>query len=106
MEGATAELAERMLQTPRSDNNLRIRVETEHLIRRYAVWNRLNANQVLHFPRLDLNYLKELTISIYQLNFTPAYIRDKVAHDRSEIFELDEHRNEPGFIRVRLYSCF
>lgn len=70
------------------------------------MWKKLNVNQVLYFPRLDLNYLKELTISIYQLNFTPAYIRDKVIHDGSEIFELDEHRNESGFIRVRLYSCF
>lgn len=106
MDGATAELAEQMLQKARSENTLRLRVETEHLARRNAMWNRLNENQILDFPRLDIDFLKELTVGIYQIRLAPAYIQDKLVRDESEVFELDEHRNEAGFLRVRVYSRF
>lgn len=56
MLGATAETARRILQAARKDNELKLRVEAEKLGRRPAQWNRLNANQVLDFPRLALNY--------------------------------------------------
>ncbi|KMQ84738.1 hypothetical protein RF55_17216, partial [Lasius niger] len=99
MEGATAELARRMLERARQENRLKIRVEIEHLARRNAMWNRLNANQVPDFPRLEFNYLKDLVMGIYQLSLAPSYIQDKVARDGTEILKLDEHRYEPGFIR-------
>lgn len=106
MEGATAELARRMLERARQENRLKIRVEMEHLARKNAMLNRLNANQVPDFPRLEFNYLKDLVMSIYQLSLAASYIQAKVARDGTEILELDEHRYEPGFIRVRLYSRF
>ncbi|EGI66282.1 hypothetical protein G5I_05245 [Acromyrmex echinatior] len=104
MDGATAELAEQMLQKARSENTLRLRVETEHLARRNAMWNRFNDNKILDFPRLDIDFLKELTVGIYQIRLAPAYIQDKLVRDESEVFELDEHRNEAGFLRVRVFS--
>ncbi|EGI65266.1 hypothetical protein G5I_06265 [Acromyrmex echinatior] len=106
MDGATAELAEQMLQKARSENTLRLRVETEHLARRNAMWNRLNENQILDFPRLDIDFLKELTVGIYQIRLAPAYIQDKLVRDESEVFELDEHRNEANFLKVWVYSRF
>lgn len=106
MEEATAEYARRMLERARRENHLKIRVELENLARRNAMWERLNANQALDFPILDIDYLKDLTMGVYQLSLAASYIQDKVARDEAEIFELDEHRYEPGFIRVRLYSRF
>lgn len=106
MEGVMAKLAQGMLERARQENRLKIRVEIEHLARRNAMWNRLNANQVPVFLRLEFNYLKDLVMGIYQLSLAPSYIQDKVARDGTGILELDEHRYKPGFIRVRLYSSF
>lgn len=106
MAGATAELAQQMLERAQAENTLRLRVEREFLGRRNAMWNLLNENHVLDFPRLDIDYLKDLTVGIYQIHLAPAYIQDKLLRDGSEVFEFDEHRDEDGFLRVRLYSRF
>lgn len=106
MEGATRELARTIHQKLHAVNTVRARVEAENLARRNGMWNHLNEDHLPLFPRLDLNYLKELTVGIYQINLAPAYIQDKLAREGAEILELDEHNNEPGFLRVRLYSRF
>jgi len=58
------------------------------------------------FPSLNLNYLKELTVGIYQINLAPAYIEDKLQREETEVFELDKLADERGLIRVRTYSRF
>jgi len=55
---------------------------------------------------LDLDYLKELTIVVYQIKLSRSYIQNKLQREGTEIFELDEFRDEPDLIRVRIYSCF
>ncbi|KMQ84946.1 hypothetical protein RF55_16831 [Lasius niger] len=105
MEGATLELAQAILERARTLNALKQRVIEQGLARRNGMWQRLNEDKVRDFPILELNYLKELTVGIYQLSLAPAYIQDKVARDGIKVFELDEHREE-GLIRVRLFSRF
>lgn len=76
MEGV--ELARRMFERARQENRLKIRVEMEYLARRNAMWNRLNANQVPDFPRLEFNYLKDLVMGIYQLSLASSYIQEYI----------------------------
>lgn len=106
IEGANAELAQIMLQKSRIPNVVQTRVEMDNLHTRNARWIHLNANHVPFFPRLNLNYLKELTVGIYQINLAPAYIQDKLQREQAEVFELDELADERGLIRVRIYSRF
>lgn len=58
------------------------------------------------FPILDLDYLKDLTVGIYQINLAPSYVQDKLLRDNDEEFQIDQHINEPDFLRIRLYSRF
>ncbi|KYN20618.1 hypothetical protein ALC57_07026, partial [Trachymyrmex cornetzi] len=47
-----------------------------------------------------------LTVGIYQINLASSYIQDKLLKDNDEEFQLDQHFNESGFLRIRLYSRF
>ena len=78
MEGATAEVAERMLEKSRTPNVIQARVEMDNLHTRNAWWGQLNANHVPYFPKLDFKYLMDMLMGIYQLNLAPAYIQDKL----------------------------
>lgn len=106
MDGATAEVARNMLERARTVNRLQERVERENLARLRAVWNPLNANIVIDFPVLNMDYLTELTIGIYQLKLAPAYVQDQQARDDNNEFHINLHRNEPGFLHCRFYSRF
>ncbi|KAL1488612.1 hypothetical protein ABEB36_014415 [Hypothenemus hampei] len=107
MSGADLELARKMLVRSRTPNVLQARLEVDHALRtRHAGWVRLTADHAPRFPYLDLDYLKDLTLGVYQLNLAPAYIQDKLQREDLEVFEFDEFLNEPGLIRCRIYSRF
>ncbi|XP_051176697.1 uncharacterized protein LOC127291551 [Leptopilina boulardi] len=106
MAGANRQLAEQMLEKSRRPNAVQERVQLENLERRNALWIRLNVDQVPHFPRLTLEYLQDLTVGVYQVKLSPGYIQDKVIREENEEFQIDEHFNEIGFIRIRIYSRF
>lgn len=106
MEGATAELAREILQRSQAVNVVQARVEVDNLVRRNGQWRRIHHADIPDFPVLDLEYLKHITIGVYQVNLAPSYIQDKVLKENDEEFQLDESMNEPGFIRIRLYSRF
>lgn len=38
------------------------------------------------------------------MRLSPLYIQDNLVRDEDKQFQLYEHLNEPGFLRVRLYS--
>jgi len=106
MEGVTADLAREMLQKARTANNLQNKVLQENLGRCIAIWNTLDHNQVLDFPPLTVNYLRDLTMSICQIELAPSYIQDKLSRDNSEILQVDVHQQEAGLVRLRVYSRF
>ncbi|XP_024884657.1 uncharacterized protein LOC112462835 [Temnothorax curvispinosus] len=106
MEGATAQAAQEILERSRIPNAVQARVEVDNLTRRNAQWRRLNHRDIPEFPLLDLEYLRHLTLGVYQINLAPSYIQDKVLRDNDEEFQLDKHLNEAGFLRIRVYSRF
>ena len=77
MRNATPELAIQILQRAQSPNQVQKRVVNQNLTARNAQWRRINHCDVLHFPILDINYLKDLTVGIYQIYLVPGYIQDK-----------------------------
>ena len=106
IEGVTAEVAERMLEKSRTPNVIQARVEIYNVHTRNARWDKFNANHIPYFPRLDYNYLTNLTMGIYQLKLAPAYIQDKLQREQAEQFQIDELLDERGLIRVRMYFRF
>lgn len=68
-------------------------------------------NQIHDFPLLALEYLKKLTVGIYQLNLAASYVQDKQDRESTEVFEVEMMRDhdripEPGLLRVRAYFRF
>ncbi|XP_058796541.1 uncharacterized protein LOC131667246 [Phymastichus coffea] len=106
MQGADAAQAREIIRRSRMPNVVQARVEVENLVRRNGQWRRLNQEAVVDFPIFDLDYLRDLTIGTYQVNLSPSYVQDKVVRDNDEEFQLDQNINEPGFLRIRLYSRF
>lgn len=106
MEGATVELAQQMLLKSQTPNAVQARVEIDNLQRRNGQWRRLHRNDIHDFPVLGLAFLKDFTLGIYQINLSPSYIQDKLERENDEEFQLDEHLNERGFLRVRVFSRF
>lgn len=103
---ADAVLANELLQRAREPNVMQARVEIENLKTRNGRWIQLDHYNEAGFPHLTLEYLKDLTVGIYQVPLAPAYIQDKIRRDQHEVFEFDQSINEPGLIRVRIYSRF
>lgn len=106
MQGATVEMAQKMLAKLRDANVVQALFEVENLQRRNDQWIQLQANNLSDFPRLTVEYLRSITLETYQIKLAPSYIQQKLQRDETEILELDVHFNEPGFIRLRIYSRF
>jgi len=71
-----------------------------------ARWVHLHEGQLRDFPRLTIEYLRDLTVGIFQVRLARSYIQDKMQRDAQEEFQLDSLFDEPGFIRVRVFSRF
>lgn len=106
MQDATIQLAREMINRSIMPNVVKARVEVDNLIRRNGQWVPLNDQGLIDFPILNLNYLRDLTVGTYQVDLSSSYIQDKLIRDNDEQFQLDENVNEPGFLRIRLYSRF
>jgi len=106
MRGADAQFAQSILQRAQKINVLRARVEVDNLLRRGGEWVRLDENQAQDFPRLDLQYLRDICLGVYQVNLAPSYIQDKLEREGNDVFQYDQNRVEPNLIRVRVFSRF
>ncbi|KYM97816.1 hypothetical protein ALC62_03856 [Cyphomyrmex costatus] len=112
MEGADAEKAYEMLEKAKEPNIVQALVEVENLKTRNAQrWVPINDAQLVDFPMLDIEYLKMLTVGIYQIKLAPAYVQDNVQRNDDEQFHIDMLRDanrlpQPGLLRVRIYSRF
>lgn len=106
MEEANAGLARELLDKSREVNIVQARVEVERMCYRNAQWIHLHEGQLRDFPRLTLEYLRDLTIGTFQVRLARSYIQDKMQRDAQEEFQLDSLFDEQGFIRVRVFSRF
>lgn len=78
MNGASVDFARNMLERARTVNHLKDKLELENLVRQRAIWYPLNTNLLQDFPILNINYLTELTVGIYQIELALAYIQDSM----------------------------
>jgi len=79
MERVNRELARQLLEKTNKVNVVQALIEAEHLNTRNAQrWVCLNVQHVPDFPILDLHFLRDLTVGIYQIHLAPSYIQDKL----------------------------
>lgn len=60
---------------------------------------------------MTLDFIKNLTVGIYQIKLASSYIQDKLQRDEEEEFQVEMLRDinrlpQPGLMRVRLFSRF
>lgn len=106
MNDANEQLAQEMINRFRTPNLIQEKVERERLATRNGTWQRMDAALFPSFPRITLDYLKDLIFGSYQIRLAPSYIQDKLLRDDVDIFQVDSSRTEEGFLRVRVYSRF
>jgi len=103
MAGADSEFAQLMLERSRMPNVLMQRVEEERLhTHQGGRWVPLREANLLGFPILPLEYLRDFTFGTYQIKLAPGYVQDRTARDREMRFEVIMH--EPGLLRAKVYS--
>lgn len=113
MRGADENLAQSMLARVKDINVVQARVDQDPSLRGWSMhrWARFTAEHVTDFPVLTLDFLKELTVGVYQINLAPSYVHDKLTRDdgdelQIELLQDNDRVPEPGFLRIRVYSRF
>lgn len=105
MPGTNIQFARRILERFNDVNVIQAKVEAENLQNRIGRWVQLDHTHVRNFPRLTMEYLKDLTIGVYQIQLSPSYIQEKLQRQEQDILELDVLEQE-SLIRFRSFSRF
>ena len=66
--------------------NSQARVEADNLKKRRAQRRRIHQADIPDFPVLTMDYLKQITIGVYQVDFARSYVQDKVLRENDEEF--------------------
>jgi len=112
MHEVNAEMARQLLEKAREPNVVQAIVEVDNLKNRNIHrWVQLDARHLLDFPVLTLDFLKDLTIGIYQVKLASSYVQDKLYREADDIIEVEMLKDEdqlpqPGFLRTRVFSRF
>lgn len=104
MQTASIELARKLKDISLQPNLVQARVNVESLHLRRGQWTHVDVNTLPDFPILDLNYLTDLTVGVFQIKLAPSYVQNKT--EQNEGLLLDQRSYEPGFIRLRVQSRF
>ena len=79
-------------------NHLKEEVESKKLDSRKVLWKR--PEELLDFPRLDEEELRNITCGTYQLKLSPSYAEEHF-NDGADIMV---HRDDPYLLRVKIQS--
>ncbi|CAH1103874.1 unnamed protein product [Psylliodes chrysocephalus] len=101
----TMDIAVEILNKLDDVNIIQARVEAQNLTTRNGRWRRLNHMHIPEFPRVEINFLKDL-VGSYHIYLSPSYIQDKLQREENNVLEIDEFREENNFLRFRIYSRF
>lgn len=106
MRGADIAQADMLLQRSREENILKISVENGNLLRRHGRFVSLENNHVLDFPRLTIEYLRDIIVGTYQIRLAPSYIQSTKQREQNDDLQIDMANLLPNTIRLRIWSRF
>ena len=106
MRTANSALATHMLELAKQPNVVQAKIEADSLERSGNTnWIPMTAEGHLPgFPVLTEDYLRDLTVGVYQIKLATSYVQDKVQQDSQHT--IDILLEEPGLLRARIYSTF
>jgi hypothetical protein len=88
-----------MLHLSKKINTLKQRVEDENFTRRTAIW-KAPSEDLLDFPRLDEEELRNITCGVYQIRMSSSYIQEHL-EGNSQFFI---HREDEHLLRIKIQS--
>ena len=108
MESASMKFTQKMLDRAKEPNVIQAFEEVENLPNRNANrWLRLNELKLNDFPISNIEFLRNLTFSTYQIKLAPSYVQDKIHRENDEVFEVeilrdDNSLSQTGFLKMRV----
>jgi hypothetical protein len=94
-------LAEKMLDLLNKKNSLKRMVEKNNYKRMNRNNKSFNVNQ-LNFPALSLDYIKELTLGVYQLKQAKSYTQEHL--NDNGLYEFEFITEKKDLIKIKLIS--
>ncbi|CAC5379539.1 unnamed protein product [Mytilus coruscus] len=83
-------------------NQVQKYVEDNNLIRKKAIYSEVNGTEnVLDFPKLTLQQIRDITMGVYQLKQAPRYTESHLSDNN---YMLQTCRDRPNLLRVKLTS--
>ncbi|CAC5381038.1 unnamed protein product [Mytilus coruscus] len=96
------ELGQTMLDRAQLSKHVQKYVEDNNLIRKKAIYSEVNGTEnVLDFPKLTLQQIRDITMGVYQLKQAPRYTESHLSDDN---YMLQTCRDRPNLLRVKLTS--
>ncbi|XP_076072514.1 uncharacterized protein LOC143044399 [Mytilus galloprovincialis] len=96
------EIGQTMLDKAQLGNQVQKYVEDNNLIRKKAIYSEVNGTEnVLDFPKLTLQQIRDITMGVYQLKQAPRYTESHLSDDN---YMLQTCRDRPNLLRVKLTS--
>ena len=79
-------------------------IEDDRLNRRRIIWEPLEANELVDFPLISEDEMRDITVGIYQLKQAPSYTFEHLSEEGR--YEIVRHHTMHDLIRVRIHSRF
>lgn len=95
-------IAQLMKSQLTKENALRKLVDEKNLERVTTQFEKLNAEELSEFPRLEIEDLKYLTLGSYQLKQSLGYYSEHIS--KHGVFLVEKHKEISGLIRCKLQS--
>ena len=91
-----------MIERAQQPNHIQQIVEDNNLIRKKVIYTEVNGtDNVLNFPRLSLQQIRDITMGVYQLKLAPRYTESHLSDDN---YVLQTCQDRPNLLRVKLSS--
>lgn len=99
------EVVEHLLQRLNRPNTVQDKVEELSLKKKASIsWKNVDEDELLEFPSLSLDELKQITLGPYQLNIGALYNSAKAPEGSGYSFQM--HEELSGMLRLKLQSRF
>ncbi|CAG2251516.1 unnamed protein product [Mytilus edulis] len=96
------DIGKEMIEKAQLDNHVKLYVEEHNLLRRKTVYKEVDgATELIMFPRISLDHLRQITMGIYQIKLAKRYTD---AHQEDDNYALYICKDRPDLLRVKMQS--
>ncbi|XP_060073207.1 uncharacterized protein LOC132553020 [Ylistrum balloti] len=91
-----------MLAKSKEPNTVKAFLESNNLLNKRTVYQKLEAEDLMDFPKLSMDDLRNITMGVYQLKQAPSYKKEHCVDDG--LYELLVFSENPNLIKLKIQS--